>query len=76
MLEPQRESALWPSLTNAEVLAKLPFDESVKQTYSNFMTFNAQCGSMTDEQKKVAFLPQYGDTFYYFYFLRRNQKTN
>ena len=76
MLEPQRESALWPILTNAEVLAKLPFDESVKQTYSNFMTFNAQCGSMTDEQKKVAFLPQYGDTFYYFYFLRRNQKTN
>lgn len=76
MLEPQRESALWPSLTNAEVLAKLPFDESVKQTYSNFMTFNTQCGSMTDEQKKVAFLPQYGDTFYYFYFLRRNQKTN
>lgn len=76
MLEPQRESALWPGLTNAEVLAKLPFDESVKQTYSNFMTFNTQCGSMTDEQKKVAFLPQYGDTFYYFYFLRRNQKTN
>ena len=76
MLEPQRESALWPSLTNAEVLAKLPFDESVKQTYANFMAFNAQCGSMTDEQKKVAFLPQYGDTFYYFYFLRRNQKTN
>ncbi len=76
MLEPQRESALWPSLTNAEVLPKLPFDESVKENYKRFMDFNTQCGSMSEEQKAAAFLPQFGDTFYYFYFLRRNQKTN
>ena len=31
---------------------------------------------MSEEQKAVAFYPQFGSTFYYFYFLVRNQKTN
>lgn len=76
MLEPQRPSELWPGMTNAEALPRLPFDESVKQSYQQFMDFNTQCGSMSEEQKKSAFRPQFGDTFYYFYFLVRNQKTN
>lgn len=76
MLEPQRPSQLWPGMTNAEALERIPFDPQVKQRYQDFMNFNTQCGSMSEEQKKSAFLPQFGDTFYYFYFLRRNQKTN
>ena len=76
VLEPQRPSDLWPGLTNAEAAERIPFDESVKRRYKEFMDFNAQCGSMSEEQKKSAFLPQFGDTFYYFYFLRRNQQTN
>ena len=76
MLEPQRPSDLWPGMTNAEAAERIPFDESVKRRYKEFMDFNAQCGSMSEEQKKSAFLPQFGDTFYYFYFLRRNQQTN
>ena len=76
MLEPQRPSDLWPGLTNAEAAQRIPFDDRVKQSYQQFMDFNTQCGSMSEEQKKSAFLPQFGDTFYYFYFLRRNQKTN
>ncbi|MBP5381207.1 MAG: hypothetical protein J6Y39_05715 [Bacteroidaceae bacterium] len=76
MLEPQRPSELWPGETNAQALSKIPFDETVKQSYQNFMNFNTQCGSMSEDQKAVAFHPQFGDTFYYFYFLVRNQKTN
>ncbi|MBR4757847.1 MAG: hypothetical protein IK084_03470, partial [Bacteroidaceae bacterium] len=76
MLEPQRPSELWPGETNAQALSKIPFDETIKQSYQNFMNFNTQCGSMSEEQKAVAFHPQFGDTFYYFYFLVRNQKTN
>ena len=76
MLEPQRQSELWPGLTNAEAAERIPFDDRVRQSYKQFMDFNTQCGPMTEEQKKSAFLPQFGDTFYYFYFLRRNQKTN
>lgn len=76
MLEPQRESVMWPGLTNAQAAEKIPFDQSVKQRYAEFMQFNAQCGNMSEDQKKQAFLPRFGDTFFYFYFLVRNQKTN
>lgn len=76
MLEPQRPSELWPGLTNADAAKRIPFDAQVKQTYEQFMNFNNQCGSMSEEQKAIAFRPQFGDTFYYFYFLVRNQKTN
>ncbi len=76
MLEPQKESVLWPGMTNAEASVRIPFDNEVKRCYDEFMQFNRQCGPMSDEQKKVAFRPQFGDTFYYFYFLVRNQKTN
>ncbi len=75
-LEPTRPSELWPSMTNQQALGAIPFDEEVIKRYDAFMTFNQQCGSMTEEQKKRAFRPQFGDTFYYFYFLERNQKTN
>ena len=76
MLEPNRPSEMWPGMTNAEAAQRIPFDANVKQRYQDFMNFNTQCGSMTEEQKKRAFYPQFGDTFYYFYFLVRNQKTN
>ncbi len=76
VLEPGKESELWPGMSNQEAMQRMPFDESVKKRYADFMNFNAQCGSMSDEQKKRAFYPQFGDTFYYFYFLERNQKTN
>ena len=76
MLEPNRPSEMWPGMTNAEAAQRIPFDSNVKQRYQDFMNFNTQCGSMTEEQKKRAFYPQFGDTFYYFYFLVRNQKTN
>ena len=75
-LEPQRPSELWPGLTNAEAMQRIPFDAAIKQKYQQFMDFNNQCGSMSEEQKKSAFRPQFGDTFFYFYFLVRNQKTN
>ncbi len=76
MLEPQKQSELWPQLTNIQALQYIPFDQSVKQSYENFMNFNTKCGSMSDEQKAKAFFPQFGNTFYYFYFLVRNLKTN
>ncbi len=76
MLEPQKQSELWPQLTNIEALQYIPFDPNVKQSYENFMNFNTRCGVMSEEQKKKAFYPQFGNTFYYYYFLVRNQKTN
>ena len=72
----QEAAYLYGHLENKVDISHMPFSKSVRDTYERFMQFNAQCGPMTEEQKAVAFRPQFGDTFYYFYFLVRNQKTN
>ena len=72
----QEAAYLYGHLENKVDISRMPFDKEIKDTYERFMQFNAQCGNMTEEQKAVAFRPQFGDTFYYFYFLVRNQKTN
>lgn len=72
----QEAAYLYGHLENKVDISRMPFDPQVRDTYDRFMKFNEQCGPMTEEQKAVAFYPQFGGTFYYFYFLVRNQKTN
>ena len=72
----QEAAYLYGHLENKVDISRMPFDQSVRDSYDRFMQFNQQCGAMSEEQKAVAFYPQFGDTFYYFYFLVRNQKTN
>ncbi len=72
----QEAAYLYGHLENKVDISHMPFDQEVRDTYDRFMKFNEQCGPMTEEQKAVAFYPQFGNTFYYFYFLVRNQKTN
>ncbi len=78
MLEPNRPSIMWPDVNNAEAMKRFPFDESVKRSYESFMNFNgrADIAPLPEQQKRIAFQPYYGNTFYYFYFLVRGQKTN
>ena len=72
----QEAAYLYGHLENKVDISRMPFDQEVRDTYDRFMKFNEQCGPMSEEQKAVAFYPQFGNTFYYFYFLVRNQKTN
>ena len=72
----QEAAYLYGHLENKVNISHMPFDQSVIDTYERFMRFNEQCGPMSEEQKAIAFYPQFGNTFYYFYFLVRNQKTN
>ena len=72
----QEAAYLYGHLENKVDISHMPFDQNVRDTYERFMKFNQQCGPMSEEQKAVAFYPQFGNTFYYFYFLVRNQKTN
>ena len=72
----QEAAYLYGHLENKVDISHMPFDQEVRDSYERFMKFNEQCGPMTEEQKAVAFYPQFGNTFYYFYFLVRNQKTN
>lgn len=72
----QEAAYLYGHLENNVDISKMPFDQEVRDSYERFMKFNEQCGPMSEEQKAIAFFPQFGNTFYYFYFLVRNQKTN
>jgi hypothetical protein len=72
----QEAAYLYGHLENKVNISRMPFDPEVRDSYERFMKFNEQCGPMTEEQKAIAFYPQFGGTFYYFYFLIRNQKTN
>ena len=74
----QEAAYLYGHLENKVDISTMPFDDSVKQTYERFMQFNSQPNivGLSEQDKAIAFRPQFGDTFYYFYFLVRNQKTN
>ena len=72
----QEAAYLYGHLEDKVNISRMPFDSEVRDSYDRFMKFNEQCGPMSEEQKAIAFYPQFGGTFYYFYFLMRNQKTN
>ena len=72
----QEAAYLYGHLEDKVNISRMPFDPEVRNSYDRFMEFNKQCGPMSEEQKAIAFYPQFGSTFYYFYFLVRNQKTN
>lgn len=74
----QEAAYLYGHLENDVDISHMPFDQSVKDSYDQFMAFNKRRDivNLSDEQKVPLFKPQFGNTFYYFYFLVRNQKTN
>ncbi len=53
----------------------MPFDEEVKQSYDAMMERTRQCAGMSEDQLAQVLYPQFGHTFYYYYFLYRNVKT-
>ncbi len=74
----QEAAYLYGQLEPGKVdISGMPFDESVKRSYYDFCRFNQQLGpDMSEAEKAVRFRPAFGNTFYYFYFLVRNVKTN
>ena len=55
-------------------ISKMPFDESVVRSYNDFMEMAQKCAGMSEAQMRDVFYPRFGNTFYYEYFLIRNQK--
>ena len=70
----QEAAYLYGHLENHVDISRMPFDKQVKQTYESFMQLAQRCKGMTDEQMKDVFYPQFGKTYYFEYFLIRNQK--
>ena len=72
----QEAAYLYGHLEHQVDISNMPFDEDVKRNYDEFMQQAQRCAGMTEEQMKPIFYPRFGKTFYYEYFLIRNQKIN
>jgi len=70
----QEAAYLYGHLENKVDISPMPFDEDVVKSYNDFMQMAQRCSGMSEEQMKTAFYPMFGKTFYYEYFLIRNQK--
>lgn len=71
----QEAAYLYGHLENKVDISHMPFDKGVVDSYNRFMAFSQQCAGMTEDQMAEAFYPEFGDTFYYFYFLVRGLHT-
>lgn len=71
----QEAAYLYGHLEHQVDISTMPFDDEVRQSYKGFMELSRQCGSMTEAQMAEVLRPQYGHTFYYFYFLVNGLKT-
>ena len=71
----QEAAYLYGHLEKNVDISNMPFDKSVVQSYEGFMKLAQQCRGMSEERMKEVFYPQYGNTFYYNYFLMRNLKS-
>ena len=70
----QEAAYLYGHLEKNVDISRMPFDDSVKKSYDGFMKLAQRCQGMSEEKMKDVFCPQFGQTFYYEYFLIRNQK--
>lgn len=71
----QEAAYLYGHLENKVDISKMPFDEEVVRTYEAMMERTRQCPGMSEDQLAQILFPQFGHTFYYYYFLVRNVKT-
>ena len=70
----QEAAYLYETLEHHVDINAIPIDEVVKQTYANFMTRVQQSGGAPESILKERLYNEFGHTFYYEYFLNRDQK--
>ena len=70
----QEAAYLYGHLENEVDVSRMPFDEQVVQDYKEFMAMAQQFHGMSEEQLRKIMYPRFGKTFYFEYFLVRNQK--
>ena len=70
----QEAAYLYGNLEHQVDISNMPFDEDVVRNYNEFMEQAQRCAGMSEEQMKPIFYPRFGKTFYYEYFLIRNQQ--
>jgi hypothetical protein len=70
----QEAAYLYGHLEHEVDISGMPFDEKVRQDYDEFMAMANQYHGMKEESLRKIMYPRFGRTFYFEYFLVRNQK--
>lgn len=70
----QEAAFLYGHLEHEVDISSMPFDEQVVNDYNEFMAMAQQYRGMTEEQLRKIMYPRFGKTFYFEYFLIRDQK--
>jgi len=70
----QEVAYLYGNLEHEVDISKMPFDKDVVDNFHQFMQQAERCAGMSEERMRPIFYPRFGKTFYYEYFLVRNQK--
>ena len=70
----QEAAYLYETLEHHVDINAIPIDDVVKQTYANFITRVQQSGGAPESILKERLYPEFGHTFYYEYFLNRDQE--
>jgi hypothetical protein len=70
----QEAAYLYGHLEHQVDISGMPFDNEVVDTYNAFMQEAQQCANMSEEQMRHMLYPRFGHTFYFEYYLVRNQK--
>ena len=71
----QEAAILYGNLEHGVDISHMPFDDDVRQSYNEFMNLTRRYGNLPESQLAEMFRPQFGNTFYYFYFLVNNVPT-
>ena len=70
----QEAAYLYGHLEKEVDVSRMPFDSQVVQDYNEFMAMAQRYRGMSEEQLKKIMYPRFGKTFYFEYFLIRNQQ--
>ncbi len=70
----QEAAYLYETLEHHVDINAIPIEDVVKQTYANFMERVQQMGGASESILKERMYPGFGHTFYYEYFLNRDQQ--
>jgi hypothetical protein len=70
----QEAAYLYGHLEHDVNISGMPFDEKVRKDYDEFMAMANRFHGMPEERLRTIMYPRFGKTFYFEYFLVRNQK--
>jgi len=71
----QEAAVLYSTLEGKPDISRLPIDDMVHKKFEHFLALSNQFAHHSDDFNKKVFKPQYGNTFWYYYFFVKDVKT-